>query len=287
MSGLVALESLLLLVLIALLPALLYLSWVRTTEFGQKEGWGVVLRCFAYGAFFATIVAAVVEAALVAGGTGLAVAEPAPEFVFLNGNTTAGQFFLILVAAPFIEEALKASGVYAYRAQIRRIADGAVLGASVGLGFGFFETFLYGLGAYATGGIVAGIALIALRSISSVLLHGSSTAVFGYGYAEERLTGRGRAASTHYLGAVALHGAFNAVVSLGSFAAVLGLTGNVADALSALGLALGIFLAFLAIEYVRRIIVQSSYPGALAAHPKFRPPPIRPATASVRPPARR
>lgn len=282
MSGLEAVESFLLLVLVALLPALVYLVWVRTTEFGQQEGWGVVLRCFAYGAFFATIVAAIVEAVLVSGGTSLAIAVPAPEFVFLNGNTTAGQFFLILVAAPFIEEALKASGVYAYRARIRRVADGAVLGASVGLGFGFFETFLYGLGAFATGGLVAGIALIGLRSVSSVLLHGSSTAVFGYGYGARRVTGHGNAASTHYLGAVGLHSAFNAVVSLGSFAAVLGLTGDVASALTALGIALGIFLAFLAIEYVRRLIIQSSFPGALAAHPRFQPPSVRPAVPPPR-----
>ncbi|MGI0053820.1 MAG: PrsW family glutamic-type intramembrane protease, partial [Thermoplasmata archaeon] len=261
-------ESLLLLILAALLPAFVYLIWVRTTEFGQKEGWGVVLKCFAYGAFFATIVAAVLEAVLVGEGTAFSQAIPAPEFVFLNGNTSAGEFFLILVAAPFIEEALKASGVYTYRGNIRSIADGAVLGASVGLGFGFFETFLYGLGAFVTGGLVAGLALIVLRSVSSVLLHGSSTAFFGYGYAESRVTGRGQGGSTHYLGAVGLHGGFNAVVSLGSFAAFFGLTGNVSGGLTLAGFALGVLLAFLAIEYVRRLIVQSSYPGALAAHPR-------------------
>ncbi|HEV2317613.1 MAG TPA: PrsW family glutamic-type intramembrane protease [Thermoplasmata archaeon] len=284
MSATADVENILLLVLAALVPAVVYLTWVRTTERGQREGLSVVLGGFAYGALFATIVAGAIEAILVAGGTSISHAVPGPEFTFLNGNTTAGALFLVLVIAPFVEEGFKALGVVNYRRALRTIADGPVVGASVGLGFGFFETFLYGVAAYLTGGLVAGLALIVVRSLSSVLLHGSSTAFFGYGYAEAEVTQRGHAGASHYFGAVGLHSGFNAVVSLGTFAMVLGYSTSIADALNLVGVGLGILLAFSAIEYVRRLIVQASYPGALAAHPRFRPPSVRAAAGGRTPP---
>jgi RsiW-degrading membrane proteinase PrsW (M82 family) len=283
---LVGLEEVLLLAVAAFLPALVYLTWVRSTERGQREGWGAVLGAFVYGAFFATLVAGILEAVLVAGGTSLEHAVPAPDFFFLNGNTTAGALFLALVIAPFVEEGLKASGVAYYRGRIRTVADGPVLGASVGLGFGFFESFLYGLAGALTGGFVAGLALILLRSVSSVVLHGSSTAFFGYGYAESRVSGRGHGGTSHYFGAVGLHSAFNAVVSLGIFATYLGFSSGISDLFSYAGILLGILLAFVAIEYVRRLIVQAEHPGALASHPRYRPPPARPVPRAPRGPSR-
>ncbi len=186
MSATDAAIDLFILVLVALIPALFYLAYVRRTERYARESWGPLLRAFAYGAIFATIAAAFVEGIVVSVGTAASQQFPQPEFVFLNGNSTLGVFFLVLVLAPFIEEGLKGAGVTSFGNQFRTLADGPVFGASVGLGFGFFETFLYGLGAYFVGGLEAGIVLILVRSVSSVLLHGSSTGMFGYGYARSR-----------------------------------------------------------------------------------------------------
>src|SRR5580700_950801 len=189
MVGLAGVEDFLILTLAALLPALVYLLWVRQSERLGVEPWGLLLRLFLFGALGATIIAAVLELVIVDVGSAVAQKYPGPEFSFLNGNSTAGAFFLVLVIAPFVEEALKASGVVQYRSSMRRLADGPVFGAAVGLGFGFFETLLYGLGAFLAGGLVAGLALILIRSISSVLLHGSSTAMFGRGYAADAFQG--------------------------------------------------------------------------------------------------
>ncbi|MGB6443585.1 MAG: PrsW family glutamic-type intramembrane protease, partial [Thermoplasmata archaeon] len=263
MSAFDAVADLAVLVLVSLVPALLYLSWVRRTERFQHGSWGPILGAFAYGALFATVVAAILEAVIVGLGTSVSAQYPGPEFLFLNGNSTLGAFFLVLVIAPFVEEGLKGSGVYSYRAQIRSVADGPVFGASVGLGFGFFETFLYGLAAYLAGGLEAGIALILIRSVSSVLLHGSSTGMFGYGYARSKFHVPGAGTGSYYLLAVAMHSAFNVLASLAAIVVVFGISGVAVSLTSLLALLAAVAFAFLAIEHVRHVIATSSYPALL------------------------
>ncbi len=261
----------LVLILLSFAPALIYLSWIRRTERYQSEGWGPILGAFAYGALFATIVAAVLEAILVGLGTAVSQKYPGPEFVFLNANSSVGVFFLVLVIAPFVEEALKGSGVVANRRRLRLLADGPVFGASVGLGFGFFETFLYGLGAWLAGGLAAGIALILVRSVSSVVLHGSSTGMFGYGYARRQFGVPGAGTGTYYLVAVAMHATFNALASLTILLALLGVTGLTLGLAGVIALLAAIGFAFGAIEHVRDVIQASDYPSLVKGSARFQP----------------
>jgi protease PrsW len=265
MSSTDAALDLLILVLVALVPALIYLSWVRRTERFQTTSLGPILGAFLYGALFATIVAAILEAIIVALGTSVSQTYPGPEFLFLNGNSSLGVFFLVLVVAPFVEEGLKGSGVYSYRQQLRSVADGPVFGASVGLGFGFFETFLYGLSAYVVGGLAAGIALILVRSVSSVLLHGSSTGMFGYGFARSRFNVPGPGTGSYYLLAVTMHATFNALASLAAILVLFGFSGLTITLASLVALLLAITFAFAAIEHVRTVIATADYP---ALHPR-------------------
>lgn len=275
MTGLSAVEDLLLLLLAALVPALVYLAWVRGTDRYSREPWGPLLSSFFYGALFATIVAGILEAILVAAGTAVSQQYPAPEFTFLNGNSTLGAFFLVLVIAPIVEEGLKGLGVVRASDAIRTLPDGLVLGAAVGLGFGFFETFLYGFGAFATGGLVAGLVLIIVRSLSSVLLHGSTTSMLGYGYALNKVGGRRGTTGAYYLLAVVMHGSFNLLASAGAVASYLGFSTTIAGYANLLGLLLAFVYAFLAIEHTRSVIHRTDFPGAGAVHPRFRTPPVR------------
>jgi protease PrsW len=263
--------DLLLLVIVSLLPALVYLAWVRRSARFQRESWGPLIGAFLYGALFATVAAALVEVVLVAAGTAASMQYPAPEFTFLNGNSTLGGIFLVLVIAPFVEEALKASGVYSYRDRFRSIADGPVFGASVGLGFGFFETFLYGLGAYLVGGLAVGIALILVRSLSSVLLHGSSTGMFGYGFARSRFNQPGPGTGSYYLLAVAMHAGFNALASLSVVLVLLGVSGVAVVTASYLALFAAVFFAFGAIEHVRSVIATADFPAIQLGSSRYRP----------------
>ncbi len=271
MSDLTDATNLVVLVLASLVPALVYLVWVRRTERYRAQGWGPLLAAFAYGALFATLTAGILEAVIVGLGTTVSQDYPGPEFVFLNGNSPLGLFFLVLVIAPFIEEALKASGVAASRRRLRILADGPVFGASVGLGFGFFETFLYGVGAYFAGGLAAGIFLILVRSLSSVVLHGSSTGMFGYGYARGRFGVPGPATGSYYLLAVGMHASFNALASLAAILAFVGLPGVAVDAASIVALFVAMGFAFAAIEHVRAVIQSSDYPALLKGSTRYRP----------------
>ncbi|MCI4360350.1 MAG: PrsW family intramembrane metalloprotease [Thermoplasmata archaeon] len=280
-----ALEDLLLLLIAALIPAIIYLSWVRGTERYQTQAWGPLLSMFAYGAVFATFVAAILEVIILVAGSAVAQQYPGPESNFLNPSSSLSAFFLILVVAPFVEEGLKAGGVVRNGDGLRLVSDGLVYGAAVGLGFGFFETFLYGVGAFETGGLVAGLGLIVVRSLSSVLLHGSTTSMFGYGYAESRLNGRTGYAGAYYLLAVAMHATFNALASLGAIVAILGFSSALANDASLLGLLLVFVYAFAAIEHARGIIVRTDSPGALGPPDRFRPKPVR-AAQYARPPRR-
>ncbi|HTT14640.1 MAG TPA: PrsW family intramembrane metalloprotease [Thermoplasmata archaeon] len=271
MSAVSALSDLLILILVSLIPALVYLAWVRKTERYGRQGWGALLGAFAYGALFATIVAAILETVIVALGTAISTSYPGPEFIFLNGNSPWGAFFLVLVVAPFVEEALKGSGVVASRRRLQVLADGPVFGASVGLGFGFFETFLYGLGAYLVGGLAAGIALILVRSVSSVLLHGSSTGMFGYGYARSKLGTGGPGTGSYYLLAVGMHATFNVLASLAAILVLVGVTGFANNAAAFLALFAAIGFAVAAIEHVRAVIQSTDYPALLGGPARFRP----------------
>jgi len=273
--------DLVILVVVAFVPALIYLSWIRGTERYGQEAWGPLLRAFFYGAIFATITAAILETIIVSLGTTISTTYPAPEFVFLNGNSNAGVFFLVLVIAPLVEEALKGSGVVAFRSSFRTLADGPVFGASVGLGFGFFETFLYGLGAYLVGGLAAGLTLILVRSVSSVLLHGSSTGMFGYGYARSRYQQPGAGTGSYYLVAFGMHASFNALASLAVILAIAGFPGFAVDAAGLIALLAAIFFAIWAIEHVRAIIQAADYPSLLGVTVRYRPP-TKPGTPGQR-----
>lgn len=268
MTGLDSALDILIIVVVALVPAVVYLLWIRGTERYRTASGGTVLTAFVYGALIATLVAAAIEGILLGVGTGASQALPAPEFTFLNGNSTAGQFFLILVIAPFVEEGLKGLGVVLLGSRMTVVADGPVFGASVGLGFGFFETALYGIVGYGVGGLPGALALVLVRSVSSVLLHGSSTAMFGYGYARSRLEGSAGATGRYYLLAVGMHASFNALASLGALLLALGVSNSIGNVASELAFLVAVVFAVFAFQHVAKVIRATDYPSLQGYRPR-------------------
>jgi len=113
--------------------------------------------------------------------------------------------------------------------------------------------------------------LILVRSLSSVVLHGSSTGMFGYGYARSKFGVRGAGSGGYYLVAVGMHAGFNALASLAAVLALLGFSGFAVDAASVVALFAAIAFAFVAIEHVRDVIQSSDYPALLKGSARFRP----------------
>ncbi len=278
-------EAFAVLILVALAPALIYLAWVRKTERYMTEGWRPILNAFFYGALGATAIAALIEGILLGLGTSFSQAYPGPDTAILDSSTTIGALFLVLVIAPFVEEAVKVWGVIGSSDQFRLVADGPVFGASVGLGFGFFETFLYGFSGFLIGGLALGLEIILIRSLSSVLMHGSTTAVFGYGQAMKVFTNGQTKTGGYYLTAVAMHSLFNLIASLPAIFVLVGITTGIYDYATYISLALAMAFSFLAIEYARVLIHRSDVPPDTFVHAKYKAPTVAP-KAPRAPPAR-
>ena len=220
-------------------PPLVFLGVVRRTERYGQEPLGRVLRTFAWGAIFAVIIAILLSVLLLT-----VYQEIDRVYVFSGRFPNLETIVLALVIAPFAEEFAKGVGVYLAAPMIDEPEDGLVYGAAAGFGFGATENLIYGLAALLdpNGGLEVSLLVIGIRSVSSALLHASSTGAFGYGIALSRIWSH-RSAFPYYLLAVGMHATYNFFASLGALgettfgesAALIGLAG-------AIGLAVGAFI---------------------------------------------
>lgn len=194
----------------AFAPSLIYLIWMRNTERFQREPYGRLLRVFFIGGALISVVVAIVLESLL-----LDLLNQNVERVYLvfgeNPNITT--LLLACVIAPFVEELAKSYGVFRVRKFMQEVEDGIVYGAAAGLGFAATENLFYESNAFLTNGAEAFIATAIVRTLSSALLHASASSVMGLGIARGKL--EGRSWLPYYFGAVVMHSLFNLAASLG------------------------------------------------------------------------
>ncbi len=197
---------------------LAFVWWVRNTPRYGREPMRVVIHTFFWGAIVSVVLALLIEFIATP-----AAMEIAPLYNYLQTHFAMqpADVFGFLIAAPFIEEGAKGLAARSARLSFHTPTDGLVYGAAAGLGFSATENLLYGLTAWLTlsqQGLdpTASLAVIVFRSFSSSLLHGSATAVTGYGVAKAWLSRRQFAYLPFYFMAVVMHAAFNFTVNLGS-----------------------------------------------------------------------
>jgi RsiW-degrading membrane proteinase PrsW (M82 family) len=237
-------------VIAAFLPPLLYLVWIRNTERYGKEPWGAMLKTFAWGAIIAVIIAIILSLILIS------IYQQGMERIYVSYGVrpTLDLLILSVVIAPFTEEFAKGIGVYTVRNDITEEEDGLIYGASCGLGFAATENLLYGVIAYLAGGWISFFTLIILRSIASALLHASASALMGYGIAKSLTIWERAGVLPYYLGAVGMHAAFNLLASMG----VLYEANNPGDPnalyIHLFSLMIVIFFAVIAMGFIRRKI---------------------------------
>ncbi len=169
----------------------------------------------------------------------------------LQQELNVGLLLLVVLVAPVAEELAKGLGVLRVRPRINEMEDGIVYGAAAGLGFAATENLLYGATAFVAEGLEVSLMVIGVRSFSSVLLHASASAAFGYGVARSQLSPRRRGLLPFYLLAVFMHGTYNFFASFGEF-----FSGLYGDAAALVGFVAAVALALLAVGLARSAITR-------------------------------
>ncbi|UCE75096.1 MAG: PrsW family intramembrane metalloprotease [Methanomassiliicoccales archaeon] len=221
---------------VAFLPSVAYIVWIRNTERYEREPWGTIFKTFIWGAIFGVILGVLFSLILI-----VLFDFAAPERVYNAIAEDEGYYslFLACIIAPIAEEAAKGIGVFTAGSELDEVEDGLIYGASVGLGFAATENLLYGYIALQES-VALFIATAIVRSISSALLHASATSATGYGIAKKKILGKGHFILPYLLLAVVMHGLFNLFASMGTL----------------FGLLLAIMFAIVAIEFTRHKIHQ-------------------------------
>jgi RsiW-degrading membrane proteinase PrsW (M82 family) len=176
-------RGLLLGLLAALVPTLLYAGLVLSFDRYEREPWQNLLGAFGWGAVIATLFSIILSGA----AQGVLTATLGPE---IGGRLT------VTVGAPIIEESLKGLALLGllliYRDEFDGVLDGLIYGALIGLGFAMTENIIYLGRAYIDGGIAGLGQLFLAREAFGGLGHALYTGTTGaaVGWARARY-GRG------------------------------------------------------------------------------------------------
>jgi len=195
----------------AFTPSIIYLWWIRNAEKVGRQRWSNLFKMFTWGAVFSVVIAVILS--LVFSGFVFST-ELQREYQFL-GDKTIQSLILVCVIAPIVEEFAKVLGVFSVKSKIYEIEDGLVFGAACGLGFAATENLLYESSTFFSEGFgTAFITIVIMRSIASALLHGSASAMAGYGISKGMFKGK-HSFIPYYIIAVFMHGSFNFLASVG------------------------------------------------------------------------
>ncbi len=197
--------ALLVSVIAASIPALIYAGIVLRLDRYEIEPWRAVAACFAWGAVGA-ILLSIIGSLLF------------QDFVERRLGAEAADVASVVIGAPVIEETFKGIALVVVlliaRDEFDSVLDGLVYGALVGVGFAMTENILYFGGTYVTGGPGEFGILVLARAGLGGLGHPAYTAVTGaaIGWSRGRY-GQGMARFIvpvlGWLVAVALHVAWN------------------------------------------------------------------------------
>ena len=205
--------ELLILIITAFLPPIIYAIWIRNTERYHRNSWKAIAISFLWGASIAIIAALILEIFLDAQVT----------VSFQQGTTI--QIIATILIAPFAEELVKplALRTRTVKSRLTELEDGLIYGAVAGLGFSATENLFYGV-TFLQEGLLYFFILMSIRSVGGCLLHASATAVTGYGYGKTLLNHTSKLRVIPYFAAaMIMHAGYNFLVSWESIGIFSGL----------------------------------------------------------------
>ena len=193
--------------ILSFVPAYYYLRSIRNSEVKDKEPWDALKLAFAWGAISGVFLAMIFNTI----GTSLLLV-----FLIQSGPVSEDLVLIlsVVVVAPIVEEFVKPLVMFqnlSVRSNIDEVEDGIVYGAACGLGFGATENVLYGLSEEAVSvGYLGILAVVILRTVSSILLHSIATSFTGHGISKHLVEGQPfSVVIKYYLLAVLIHSAWN------------------------------------------------------------------------------
>ena len=123
--------------IMAFLPSIIYIRWIRNTERYERESWKKIAHTFIYGATSAVFIALFLSYIMIVILKGSFGREYDIE------NNSRDFLILAIIIAPIVEEFAKARGIRLAGKDLDEVEDGLIYGASCGLGFAATENFLY------------------------------------------------------------------------------------------------------------------------------------------------
>lgn len=198
--------------LAAIIPTLLFCALIYWADRYEKEPWWLLAAAFLWGAIPSIGLAFVFNSAL-----------SLPIYTLVADATTADALAASIIAPP-VEETVKAAALlgilFFWRYEIDSPLDGIIYGAMVGMGFAMVENFYYFISTFAEQGAEAWRVNILLRALVFGLNHAMFTGMVGLGIGIGRFATRPLMAIgapiAGWITAVLLHFLHNFSVSLGN-----------------------------------------------------------------------
>ncbi len=191
---------------ISFIPSILYSIHIRNIEDYKKEPWRYVTLAYIWGAIAAGIFILISFSIY---------GQIEREHEYFQFFRSISNVFILVILFPLVGEGLKVIGLFLVKKELDEVEDGLIHGAILGLGFGAFANMVYLYTAFTwasepiAGYAVPTLAFLAMASISTMLLHGSSTAAAGYGISEALVNRDYKHMILYFLAGVLIHGSFN------------------------------------------------------------------------------
>jgi len=206
--------EIIILIVMAFLPPLIYTFWIRNLEKFNREKWKPIFFCFIWGSSIAIFAAIIIEIFL--------------QFSIIPSvdNPASLGFITAVLIAPFAEELTKpfALRISVVKKELDELEDGLIYGATAGLGFSATENLIYGSQFLSEGALFFFI-FILIRSFGGCFLHASATAWTGYGYGKTIIKKTSFIKIIPYfILAIFVHSFYNFILSYDFLGAAIGLT---------------------------------------------------------------
>lgn len=192
-------------VLVAFIPSIIYAIIIRYSEKYEREAWGSIGQAFLWGGTLGIVVVI-----LIRGFFSFYLEDNFPDLASDEAKRT---LIMMALITPIIAELVKPIGLLLVRGDLLEAEDGLIYGSVIGLGFTATENLLFGIYLAPLYGIEIFIAVVFIRSMSVMYIHSSTTALTCYGVTRamkvKHKTGGFLAFPLFLLAAIGIHALFN------------------------------------------------------------------------------